>query len=218
MEMHLVRLLGMAVGLSLLASAVGLSACGSSEEHTSPDEAGKQIVLGLSDLPSGSEQAGEPLAGEQCSPASHFRKYAQSVLSTPGFYLPEDKLLQQVGIFKRPSEAANAFRQVLSTKSRRCVEAVMQAMSISLAGSKGKITSKRLSDPAPDGVTAKGLRLHFTHRLGMVDLEQTVMVDGRALTTLTFISRDHPLARNVWRAVADSTAVALHEASSGLEG
>lgn len=207
----------MAVALLLVASAVGLGACGSSEEPITADEASQQIILSLSDLPSGSKRANEPIAGAQCSPASHFRKYAQSVLSTPGFHLAEDQLLQQVGIFRRPSEATKAFRQVLSAKARRCVEGEMQETSISLAGSKGVITSRRLPDPVFDDVTAKAVRLHFTHPLGMLDLEQTMMVDGRALTTLTFISQNRPLSRDLWRAVADSTAASLHEASSDLE-
>jgi hypothetical protein len=214
---YLVPLLGVVTGLALVALATGLSACGSSEERITADEASRQILLGLSDLPSGSKQSDEPLAGERCSPASHFRKYAQSVLSTSGFYLPRDQLLQQVGIFDRPSEAAKASRRVLSTKARRCVEGEMQATSISLAGSKGVITSRRLPGPALGDVTARGIRLHFTHPLGRVDLEQTTMVEGRALTTLTFISQNHSLSRHVWRAVANSTAASLRKASSDLE-
>jgi hypothetical protein len=212
-----VRLPGIVAWLALLAWAANFSACGSSEERITPDEAGRQIIVSLADLPSGSQQANEPLAEERCSPASHFRKYAQSVVSTPGFYLPKDQLLQQVGIFKKPSEASKAFRQVLSVKARRCVEGTMQATSIGLSGSKGVITSRRLPDLALGDVTAKGIRLHFTHPLGRLDLEQTTMVDGRALTTLTFVSQNHSLSRNVWRAVANSTAAALHRTSSSLE-
>jgi len=207
--------LGSAASL-LIALVVGLSSCGSSGEAITANEASQQLILGLSDLPPGSKRADKPLAGERCSPASHFRKYAQSVLSAPGFYLPQDQLLQQVGIFRKPSEAAEASRKVLSAQARRCIEGEMQATSVKLTGSGGTITFKRLGDPALVGVTAKAFQLHFSHPFGELNFQQAVMVDDRALTTLTFISENHSLAPNVWQGVMESTAASLGTASSGL--
>jgi hypothetical protein len=203
--------------LLLALAIVGIAACGSSETPITADEASREILLDLPVLPAGTKRAEKPLAGQRCSPASHFRRYAEAVLSVPGFLLPKDKLLQQVGVFATHEEAVKAFHQVLSGKARRCVEREMQATSLQLAGSKGTITFKRLPDTGLGDVTAQTIRLHFTHPYVVLNVEQTMMVDGRAFTTLTFVSENHHLSPNVWQAVADTAAASLTEASADLE-
>lgn len=202
-----------ACGLLLLTHTL-MSACGS-EEEINPKQASHQVILSVSQLPPGTKAAKEPLVGEKCSPASYFRAYAAAVAVAPGFYLPTLELIQQVGVFDSASDARRAFREVSSESALACIGHEMQATAVSFTSSKGRLESRTLMRRLP-GTTSRTLQLQLRHAIGQVEVVRTAFLNGRGLTTLTFILQNRRLRMKEWRSLSRLAAGSLSEAIGSL--
>jgi hypothetical protein len=202
--------------LALALAALALAGCGSGgDEELTAKQASRRVVLSVSELPGGTTVAKKPILGETCSPASYFRPYAAAVAVTPGFYLPQGALVQQVGIFDSTAEAKKAFREITSDGARNCITHQLQLAAVSYSGTKGRV----LSEDPPRGTTdatSRTVSLELVSLVGSVYVERTALLDGRGLTTLTFISRELPLSAKEWRGAADSATASLGDAVGAL--
>jgi len=197
-------------------SLVLLQACGSGGGQTS-EEAGHLILLTKQDLPKGSEPAKEPPLDFKCSPGTFFKSFAEAVSTAPAYYLPDALLVQQAGVFEKPSEARRALRLLMADSAQRCLENKMQRTSLQMLGTRGKVTSRVLARHLP-GVEAHAIRIKFATPLGWLETDQTFLLDGSALTVLGYISQNQPLKYSTWERVATAAAKRLNRVSESLEG
>jgi len=204
------------LGLGLFLAAAGMTACGSKSEPMGDDEAAQSVVLGVSQLPSGSKPSKKPLVSERCSPVSYFRDYAKAVVASPGFILPEGELLQQVGIFKNEGDARRAFDAVTAKAAWRCVGREAQRVAKEFTGREGELALKRVSRKLPN-VEARGLNMRLVLRLGSVEVERTAILDGRVLTTVTLISQNQPLNPSYSPSISRAAARSLTETLASIE-
>lgn len=208
------------LALSVLFSACGTDSSGSSGGSTDSQpptatEISQQVVLTTAQLPKGSKKASKPLLGEACSPVSYFRDYAEAVVASPGFYLPDVEMVQQVGIFRSDGEARKAFTRITSEPALNCVAARMEEASLSIAGSKGTITSKKDSARIASA-TSRTVSLGLVNNFGQVEVRRIAILDGVGLTTLTAISQAPPLDQAQWRGLSLEAARSLHQAVTDL--
>jgi hypothetical protein len=206
------------VGLLIIGCfVVCLQACGSENDHISRQTASHLILLTQKDLPRGTEIAKEPPQDSRCIPSSYFGDFAKAVSTSPGYYLPDSLLLQQAGVFSRPSEARRALRLLVSDPVKRCLRKKMQSLSLQLVGVKGRFTSRVVSRRLP-GVETRTIQIHFVTSFGWLEADQTVLLDGPALTILGYASQNQPLKYSTWRSVSIAAAKRLNRASEALEG
>jgi hypothetical protein len=197
-------------------SLVLLQACGSGSGETS-EEASHRILLTKQDLPPGTKVAKEPPLDSKCSPGSFFEGFAAAVAASPGYYLPEALLLQQVGIFEKPSEARRALRLLMADPAQRCLQNKMQRTALQMVGTRGKLTSKVVTRHLP-GVETHAIRIKFFTPLGWLEADQTFLLDGAALTALGYTSQNQPLKYSTWEQAATAAAKKLSKVSETLDG
>jgi hypothetical protein len=204
-----------------------LQACGSgdkpiSSQHSgdkpiSSQQASRRILLTEEDLPPGSEAAEEPPLDSRCIPSSYFKDFVEAVSTSPGYYLPDSLLVQQGGVFSRPSESRRALRLLVSEPMQRCLERKMQDVSLQFGGVEGRFTAKVLSSHVP-GVETRTIQIRFVTRLGWTEAKLTVLAAGPALTVLGFTSQNQPLKQSTWQGVSAAAAKKLNQVSEALEG
>ena len=201
--------------LALALAGLAAAGCGSGAEELTAKQASHRVILPVSQLPSGTKVAKKPLLEETCSPASYFRPYAEAVAVTPGFLLPKHQLVQQVGIFHTHHEAERAFREITSDDNRECIARQMQSTAVALTGQRGRL----LFGSPPREIahtTSRTIAVRLINPFGWVDVESTVLLNGRGLTTLTFVSKGQRLPEEEWRSIAASAAGTLSGAVASL--
>lgn len=204
------------MALSVLLAAV-LTACGSADTAVVSDkQVAQAVVLDVSDLPSGSVAAKEALVGEKCDPVTYFRGYATATADPLGFLLPEIELLQTVGVFESSGQAHRAFSEVTSKSARDCVGAQMQKTIRQVTRLSGDLHSEAAPQSLP-GETTKTMRLVLTNKIANAEVERTAILHGRLLTTLTFISLNRPLSRDLWESISHDAAGLVGKAASSIE-
>jgi hypothetical protein len=204
-------------GLALvLALALVLSSCGSENSSISDAEGAKAVILDVSELPKGSTKAQEALVSEACDPATYFEDYATATADPFGFILPNVELLQTVGVFETPEQAKRAFDEVSSKAARSCVQTQMQKGIAKATGEQGKVTSEDDPQPVSDG-TAKTMRLLVSADLATVELKRTAILEERLLTTVTLISLNQPLSKDLWEEITGNAANRASDTVASLE-
>lgn len=203
--------------LAAVLAAVVLAACGSDDTPVNDKQAAQAVVLEVSELPPGSTVAKSALVSEKCNPVTYFQSYATAVADPFGFLLPEAELLQTVGLFKNTAKARKAFAEVTSKSARDCIGAQLRTTARQLAGESGTLTSEDVPRSLPGEVT-RTMRLELFTVFGAVDLERTAILHGRLLTTLTFISKNQTLSKNLWESVSHYAADLVNKAASSIEG
>lgn len=203
--------------VTMLVVVVALTACGSTGASVSDKEAAQDILLEVSELPSGSSAIKKANVSEKCGPTTYFRNYATAVAAPPGFSLPTAELLQDVGVFKSDGEARRAFAAITSTKARGCVASQMQQQSLQLVGQRGQLSTETVPRTLP-GETTRSMRLQLSFGFGWLEVERTAILHGRALTALTFISQSQPLKQAYWKSISVNAAGSLDDTVSSIEG
>lgn len=207
-----VRELRRAVPLALLTAlaVTGTPACGSNSDAPDKSHTARKALLGLSDLPPGSKTADKPIVGDKCSPASYFRGYAREVQTPPGFHMNGADLLQNVGVFADEHDARRAFAAITSQRSRSCIAGELQRAARE-AGVKGEPTSEEVDRRLP-GAKIHVMRVDLSVGFSTVHVERTAILDGRAVSTLTFISRNKPVRRAYWDSLVPKATGRLADA------
>lgn len=211
------RHLSRAALLLACGSVLLLQACGSESEGISSQQASHRILLTEKDLPPGTETAKEPPLDSKCIPSSYFGDFVEAVSTSPGYYLPQFLLVQQGAVFSKPGRSLRALQLLMSDLVQRCLERKMQALSLQYVGVKGRFKAKVVSRRLPD-VEVRTLKIRFVTMAGWTEAEQTVLVDGPALTVLGFSSQNQPLKRSTWHRVSAAAAKKLNRVSEALEG
>jgi hypothetical protein len=194
-----------------------LQACGSETETISSRQASHRILLVEKDLPPGTETAKEPPLDPRCIPSSYFGDFAEAVSTSPGYYLPDFLLVQQGAVFSRPAESRRALRLLMSDPVQRCLERKMQDLSLQFVGVKGQFTAKVVSRRLPD-VEMRTIQIRFVTPFGWAEAEQTVLMDGLALTVLGISSQNQSLKRSTLQRVSAVAAKKLNKVSQEFEG
>lgn len=211
--------------LALLAFlAIALAACGSDQASSgetqaaplSDKQAAQAIVLEVSDLPKGSSEAKKALVSESCNPVNYFQSYASAVADPFGFIVPDGEILQAVGVFENPSQARKAYDAITSKSARACVGAQMQKSIREVTGSGGELTFKPPRWTLP-GETMRTMRLTVFSPFANAEVQRTAILRDRLLTSVTFISLNKSLDRELWESVSRRTAERVDEVASSIE-
>jgi len=208
-------------GLALLASlAIAFAACGSDEKQEpslSDKQGAEEIVLEVSDLPKGSTEAKKALVSRNCDPTASYRSYASATARPFGFVLPTgQQILQTVGVFESPNQARKAFDEITSKPARACVGAEMQRSMRVAAGGSGKLRFMPSQWSLPNE-TARTMRLVVVSPLAAAEVQRTAILQGRLLTSVTFISLNSSLGRDLWESVSRRSADRLDRVASSVE-
>lgn len=196
----------------LLASiAIGAAGCGSGSDAPDESATARQALLRLADLPPGSRAARKPIAGDECSPASYFRDYATGVATPPGFHMKAGDLLLNVGVFDDERDAHRAFAAITSPRSRSCIGRELQRAAVERAGASGDLESGEVDRRLP-GREIHVMRVDLSLAFANVHVQRTAILEGRGVSTLTFISRDGPVERTYWNTLVPKAADTLASA------